>query len=164
EAVGAPPHGGISERRVPRRTLRGLDRARRAPGSRARANPKGTSAESRLDLQGDPVGGEVLRRGRREARLFRLARGRDRRGGPRDDRDPGRDSRGSRSRHSFPGEERVTEKLAERGAVVTGGGRGIGAAVARALAVAGAKVVVAARTSREIDKVATELTERGAVA
>ncbi len=58
----------------------------------------------------------------------------------------------------------MTEKLAGRGAVVTGGGRGIGAAVARALAVAGAKVVVAARTSREIDKVASELTERGATA
>jgi len=54
--------------------------------------------------------------------------------------------------------------LAGRGAVVTGGGRGIGAAVARALAVAGARVVVAARTSREIEKVASELGDRGTTA
>jgi NAD(P)-dependent dehydrogenase (short-subunit alcohol dehydrogenase family) len=54
--------------------------------------------------------------------------------------------------------------LAGRGAVVTGGGRGIGAAVARALAAAGAGVVVAARTSREIERIASELTERGAQA
>ncbi len=49
-----------------------------------------------------------------------------------------------------------------RGAVVTGGGRGIGAAVARALADAGARVVVAARTSDEIERVAAGLRERGA--
>ena len=48
-----------------------------------------------------------------------------------------------------------------RGAVVTGGGRGIGAAVARALAEAGAGVVVAARTPTEIEKTAAELKERG---
>jgi NAD(P)-dependent dehydrogenase (short-subunit alcohol dehydrogenase family) len=49
-----------------------------------------------------------------------------------------------------------------RGAVVTGGGRGIGAAVARALADAGARVVVAARTRDEIERVAAGLRERGA--
>ena len=52
--------------------------------------------------------------------------------------------------------------LAERGAVVTGGGRGIGAAIALALAQAGAGVVVAARTYAEIEQVAWGLRERGA--
>jgi NAD(P)-dependent dehydrogenase (short-subunit alcohol dehydrogenase family) len=52
--------------------------------------------------------------------------------------------------------------LAGRGAVVTGGGRGIGAAVARALARAGIAVVVAARTRAEIEGVAEELTRAGA--
>ncbi|HEY3215088.1 MAG TPA: SDR family oxidoreductase [Candidatus Eisenbacteria bacterium] len=51
--------------------------------------------------------------------------------------------------------------LADRGAVVTGGGRGIGAAVAWALAEAGAGVVVAARTSAEIEAVAAALCDRG---
>ncbi len=50
--------------------------------------------------------------------------------------------------------------LEGRGAVVTGGGRGIGAAVARALAAAGARVVIAARSERELEGVAAEL--RGA--
>jgi len=54
--------------------------------------------------------------------------------------------------------------LAGRGAVVTGGGRGIGAARDRALAAAGAQVVTAARTSREIEKVASELGDRGMAA
>ena len=48
-----------------------------------------------------------------------------------------------------------------RAAVVTGGGRGIGAAIARALAEAGAGVVVAARTAAEVEKVAASLRERG---
>ena len=52
--------------------------------------------------------------------------------------------------------------LAERGAVVTGGGRGIGEAIARALAGAGAGVVVAARTYAEIEQVAWDLREQGA--
>ena len=43
---------------------------------------------------------------------------------------------------------------------MTGGGRGIGAAVARALAAQGAGLVVAARTAREIEEVASELRER----
>jgi len=52
--------------------------------------------------------------------------------------------------------------LGGRGAVVTGGGRGIGASVARALAAEGAAVVVAARTTREIEAVADELRGQGA--
>lgn len=51
--------------------------------------------------------------------------------------------------------------LEGRGAVVTGGGRGIGAAIARRLSAAGAAVVVCARTEAEIAAVADELRERG---
>ena len=52
--------------------------------------------------------------------------------------------------------------LAQRSAVVTGGGRGIGAAVARALAGAGARLVIAARTQTEVERVANELSSTGA--
>lgn len=52
--------------------------------------------------------------------------------------------------------------LSGRGAVVTGGGRGIGADVARVLAGEGCAVVVAARTGAEIDGVASELRGAGA--
>lgn len=52
-------------------------------------------------------------------------------------------------------------RLEGRGAVVTGGGRGIGRAVAEALADAGARVVVAARTESEIREVAGGLREAG---
>ena len=51
--------------------------------------------------------------------------------------------------------------LEGRGAVVTGGGRGIGAAVARSLAERGARVVVAARSTGEIEAVATALRSGG---
>jgi NAD(P)-dependent dehydrogenase (short-subunit alcohol dehydrogenase family) len=54
--------------------------------------------------------------------------------------------------------------LAGRSAVVTGGGRGVGAAIARRLAADGAGVVVAARTAGEIDGIVESLRERGAVA
>jgi NAD(P)-dependent dehydrogenase (short-subunit alcohol dehydrogenase family) len=51
--------------------------------------------------------------------------------------------------------------LSGRGAVVTGGGRGIGAAVARALAGAGARVLVAARHMDEVEAVALQLRHAG---
>ena len=51
--------------------------------------------------------------------------------------------------------------LEGRSAVVTGGGRGIGAAVARALAAEGAAVMVAARTGAEVEAVAAELAAAG---
>jgi len=47
--------------------------------------------------------------------------------------------------------------LAGKLALVTGGGRGIGAAIARALAAAGARVVVCGRTKPELDTVAREI-------
>ena len=46
-------------------------------------------------------------------------------------------------------------------AVVTGGGQGIGAAVARALAAEGAAIVVAARSADPIEKVAGEIRDGG---
>jgi len=51
--------------------------------------------------------------------------------------------------------------LAGRGAVVTGGGRGIGAEIARSLAAAGVQVVIAARSVGEIEQLATALREDG---
>ena len=51
--------------------------------------------------------------------------------------------------------------LEGKGAVITGGSQGIGAAVARALAEAGAAVVVAARNEGRIRSVAAELAESG---
>jgi 3-oxoacyl-[acyl-carrier protein] reductase len=50
--------------------------------------------------------------------------------------------------------------LSGKVALVTGGGRGIGAAIARGFAAAGARVWVAARTAAEIEKV-TEAIRRG---
>ncbi len=51
--------------------------------------------------------------------------------------------------------------LAGKKAVVTGGGRGIGKAVARALCEAGASVLVASRTTTQVEAVAAELREAG---
>ena len=51
--------------------------------------------------------------------------------------------------------------LAGKGAVVTGGGRGIGAAIARFLAAAGASVVVTARSKDQVESLAEELSAGG---
>ncbi len=52
-------------------------------------------------------------------------------------------------------------RLVGKGAVITGGGRGIGAAVARGLVEEGASVVLAARTVAQVEAVAEELTADG---
>jgi 3-hydroxybutyrate dehydrogenase len=61
-------------------------------------------------------------------------------------------------------EPTATLPLAHRVAVVTGGGRGAGAAIARRLAADGARLVIAARTHEEIEQVAVDVRARGGVA
>lgn len=51
--------------------------------------------------------------------------------------------------------------LTGKAAIVTGASRGIGAATARAFAAAGAAVVLAARSEREIDETAREINDAG---
>ena len=55
----------------------------------------------------------------------------------------------------------TTQTLRGETAFVTGGGRGLGQAIAEALSEAGAAVAVAARSQREIAKVAADLQARG---
>lgn len=55
-------------------------------------------------------------------------------------------------------------ELESKIALVTGGGRGIGRATALALAKAGAKIAVTARTTKEIDEVAKLINELGGTA
>ena len=52
-------------------------------------------------------------------------------------------------------------RLDDRAAIVTGAGRGIGAATALALAESGADVVLASRTQAQLDDVARQITEVG---
>jgi NAD(P)-dependent dehydrogenase (short-subunit alcohol dehydrogenase family) len=55
----------------------------------------------------------------------------------------------------------VTFNFEGKVAIVTGGGRGIGRAIALGLAGSGAQVVVTARTQSEIEQVAKEIEEKG---
>src|SRR6185503_17086403 len=54
-----------------------------------------------------------------------------------------------------------TQKLAGKVALVTGGGRGIGAAIALRLAVLGASTVVCGRTQSHIDQTASRIKSAG---
>src|SRR2546423_2299315 len=65
-------------------------------------------------------------------------------------------SRHSRIRRRWRRSHVSSDRL-EGVALVTGGGRGIGADVARELAAAGMKVVVTARTAEEVEAVANEI-------
>ncbi|TAK36898.1 MAG: glucose 1-dehydrogenase [Chloroflexota bacterium] len=55
----------------------------------------------------------------------------------------------------------VTFSLSDKVAIVTGGGRGIGREIALGLATAGADIIVTARTTSEIEQVATEIAALG---
>ena len=55
----------------------------------------------------------------------------------------------------------MSEKLDGKIAVVTGAGRGIGKVIAQTLAAAGAQVILAARTSEEIDALAEKISNTG---
>lgn len=56
------------------------------------------------------------------------------------------------------------KKLQGQVAIITGGGRGIGAAAAERLAASGAKLVLAARTEEEVERMAARLRKQGAQA
>jgi NAD(P)-dependent dehydrogenase (short-subunit alcohol dehydrogenase family) len=62
---------------------------------------------------------------------------------------------------SWVGESKVRRKLQGQVALITGAGRGIGAAAARMLAEAGAAVVLTARSQDQIEEVAREIRQAG---
>jgi NAD(P)-dependent dehydrogenase (short-subunit alcohol dehydrogenase family) len=55
----------------------------------------------------------------------------------------------------------MTSKLDGKVAIITGAGRGIGKVIAQTLAANGAQIIAAARTSEEIESLATEITNAG---
>ena len=58
-------------------------------------------------------------------------------------------------------EKKSIMQLKDKVAIITGGGRGIGRAIAIAYAAEGARIVIAARSTEQLDTVATEITESG---
>ena len=52
-------------------------------------------------------------------------------------------------------------QLKDKVAIITGGGRGIGRAMGIAYAAEGARIVIAARSTEQLDEVAAEITEQG---
>ena len=52
-------------------------------------------------------------------------------------------------------------QLKDKVVIITGGGRGIGRAIAIAYAAEGARIVIAARSTEQLDAVAAEITEQG---
>ena len=63
--------------------------------------------------------------------------------------------------HEATGMANTGKKLAGQVAVVTGAGRGIGAAIARRIALLGASVVLAGRNSTELEQTARTITDAG---
>ena len=164
--MGRTAGSGVRERRLSRRALRRLDRDGRAsrPGARSNAGALPPNAASLSTAIGAGV------------TTFEQA------GGPRAYFGWPADATAEEGRATVAtlGEmlaEATAARLAEsvkneippmalagRGAVVTGGGRGIGAVIARALVAAGARVVVAARSGGEVDEVAREIASAGGAA
>src|SRR5256886_5702589 len=139
-ALGPATHRGVPERRLPRGAVRELHRAGGASGVGPRRDPPGAALQPPLAQRGDPLRPYELRGSGRAPGVLWVARRRRGRRGRAHDRDPRSDPRRGRAR----GASRVT--LSGRGAVVTGGGRGIGMAAARALAGAGPAAAGGART------------------
>jgi len=61
----------------------------------------------------------------------------------------------------IPGASMFNQKLTNQTALVTGGGRGIGAAIARRLAGLGATVIICGRTADHIQKTASQIRSEG---